>query len=204
MNVAWMFEWYDRQQGRPGLFPWMEYSPFLKRLYAHVGMIDPGVVLEQVVWSVTLALLIFFFLRLLAFFLSTQLFLRTVAGAVAVLGFPLFYLIIANYTFYGLGSGTRTPGVWLEVAAALTCCVLYYLRKLPPPIGVALLALHFGFWGRAAGSWSGMAVARSYAVWTLAFWIVALFHGGFPIIGIMSTLGWGKYLNERSSALSAK
>jgi hypothetical protein len=200
LNLAWMFEWYDRQKGHPGFFPWAEFSPFLKRLYGHVGMNEPGTVIEQVVWSVLLALLLFFLIRVLASFLATDLFLEIIGGAVAVVGFPTFYLVFASSSFSANGGGTHRPWPWLEIALALVFCALFYFRKFPIPafIAVLLLGLHFVYWGWVAGSWSGVVVVRSYILWSPAFWILTLFYAGFPLIGILSSLIWGKYLRAGS------
>jgi hypothetical protein len=207
MNIAWAFEWYDRQKGHPGIFPWVEFSPFLRRLYGYLRIDEPGPVLEQVIWSLLLGSSIFILLRLIARFSFTSLFLRSVGGGVALTGFPVFYLTLNITSFYGLGGGTRWPWNWLEILIVLICGTLFYFRKLPFAnwFSVLLLVLHFAFWAKASGNYITATFLKTHRFWSSAFWIVALFYCGFPLIVFLSSLVWGSYVrvSERAQLASS-
>ena len=203
LNFAWAFEWLDRSRERPGLFPWMEYSPFLQRLHGYAPIHEPGTVLEQVVWSFVLALLMFPLIRLLAWLAPTRGPLRITTGAFALAGFPLIYLRF-SWTFFP-GSGTRGPWFILETLVVLLCGMLYYVRKwaVPVPVSVLLLILHFSLWSRVAGTYVNLRFEiQDYGLGSLAFYISTIFYFGFPVLGLLSSLAWALYVRPTENASS--
>jgi hypothetical protein len=145
-------------------------------------------------WAAS-AVTIFVLLRILARFSFTHVFLRTFAGIVAVVGFPLtcVYACPGLYAYRGLSL------TLVEVVAALVCAFLYVSGSWPSkaPWGILLLVLHFAFW--------------SWCAWILRYFPlggVPLLWPGYsstwhtleapqliyPWLGFLASLGWGLYV----------
>lgn len=147
LNLAWTLVWYERVRNPVSLL-WLHSSPLVQYLYWHTRHVEPETVLVQVLWSFALGAVVFLLLRLLARVSLTEVFLRTVTGLFALTGFPLFALTLPMFFFVPARIGSLVPWLSLEVVAASICGVLYYSQKWSPsaPLGVILLAMHFGLW----------------------------------------------------------
>ena len=162
----------------------------LQLLMAGVGRAPSYHFAFTFLWAMSAAVL-FLCLRMLARFSISDVFLRTFAGIVAVIGFPLAagYISYLGY-LHMLGSIPRAllyayaPYRWLaiEVMAALVCVLLYVFLKWPSKArwGLLLLGLHF-------------------AVWT---WLVLLgfFSLVYPLLGFLASLAWGLYVRQSAES----
>lgn len=180
------------------------YVSFLVRhIYQHAPTIEGQTVLEQVVCSIALAILILAFLRLLARLRVRGVLFVSLAGPFAVAGFPVVALRFPFCFLQGLAYENRfaiaSPWLWCELALALTCAIIYHVRKLPLPAvtGILLLILHFGFWSWLTGTHaSPVREAGAYGSMGLAFLISMMFYWGFPVLGFLAALMWGLCTRE--------
>lgn len=173
--------------------------------YQLVSPIGGQTILEQLIWSLSLAMIGFILLRLLSGLVLTDVTLRTVGGILAVVAFPLacvfapFGLISPNY---------RNPacsiGLTLELAVVLILGALYYLRKpaFSLPMMAAILFFHFGVWAWVTSSHipAGMSTLRGteyYHPWRRTLGVLAFamaFNFGFPVIGFLAGLSWARFV----------
>jgi hypothetical protein len=166
-------------------------------------MPESRAVLGQVVLSFLIASLLFMFLRLISRFVETKEFLRTIAGATALVGFPLFAL---SFQFYFGGPiyflSYHSAGFYyllVEVLVVLVCGVFFYLRKWPVPTlpSILLLVFHFGLWAWITGSYLSFTMMDAlfrYGILAFLFWTI--FDCGLPIIGFLSSLTWSLYIKS--------
>src|SRR5579864_6811156 len=98
LNLAWSIVWIERVRTKilGGHFLAHFVSGLVGGAYQLVSPIGGYTILEQVVWSLVLATIVFFLLRLLSGFAVTNTVLRTIAGALAITAFPIAAL------FFGL------------------------------------------------------------------------------------------------------
>jgi hypothetical protein len=202
-NIAWLVTMQERQRERPLLYMIVgkPLRHYLERLHEYSHLFEPTTILEQVAWSFLLAFYIFLLLRLLARFSPTRAFLRTLAGAIAIVGFPLFTLCFP-YDFLrpDVVRFHLTVGfywLFLEITFVLICGFLYYFEKwmIPIPLSIHLLLLHFGIWAWVTGSYvSLLSETRDYGFGSLAFCILTFFYFGLPILGLLSSLASGVYV----------
>ncbi len=156
-------------------YPLNEYIyPLLMRHHIHLSGS------HSVTLWLLLALIIFFVMRLLSRFAGTGVVLRYIPGFVAVVGFPLLLLPPCNMSAL---HSSRGGWIWLylEMAAAAVCVLLYLIRRRPAKmtLTVVLLATHFGVWG--------------WLTWERIdnpFWAIYL------LLGFCSALLWGVYLGQ--------
>lgn len=143
--------------------------------------------LAFVILWVSSAAVLFFCLRLAARLSLSDVFLRSFAGLVAVLGFPVAvaYVTVPGY-MHMFGSFPRAilyayaPHLWLgiEVAIALVCIFLYVFLKWPVHLGLLLLVSHFLIWTALAS----LGREKSLLV--------------YPLFGFLASLAWGGYVNQ--------
>lgn len=137
-------------------------------------------------WALSVVAL-FLFLRMLARLSLSDVFLRTFAGILAVLGFPVAvgYVTVPGY-MHMFGSFARAilyayaPHRWLgiEVAVALMSIFLYIFLKWPVRLGLLLLVSHFLIW-----TWfASLGGERSLLV--------------YPLVGFLASLAWGAYVRQ--------
>jgi hypothetical protein len=198
LNVAWLMIWYFGQRG--SLEP---LSHYLINLYRHSQITEPQIVLEQVAWSLVLATLIFLAFRIVAHVSESTVLLLTLAGAIALIGFPLLDLCFPDLFFQSLANQGRftVQTLWLvlEMLLTLTCGLLYYLQRWPIPTGpsILFLALHFALWGWITGNYVGLRTEiQHYGFGSFAFVVSTMFYFGFPVLGFLSSLGWAAYVRE--------
>lgn len=131
--------------------------------------------------SLAQALLIFVLLRLLSKTSIAHAWLRFALGIVSLLAFPIAWF----YVTYLVGQDPQRLDpqrsvLVLELVVAMTCAVLYLYKKWPFPAwgNVALLVLHFYFWG-----------------WMYFGYRFPLYRSRliFPAVGFCSTLAWSFY-----------
>jgi hypothetical protein len=140
---------------------------------------------------------IFVLVRLISRFRLTGALMRTVAGALALAGFPIFALTDRFAHLDPLRIDAYAPFLAFETLVVLLCATLYYLGKwhLPAGLSVALLFLHFTLWAWVTETWvSPIREIRGYGLASLGIWISTLFHFGFPLLGFLSSLTWARYL----------
>jgi hypothetical protein len=212
LNVAWpaitYFRWRSHRVWLPIL--WRPLIPFLEHLSQYSRIAEPRVVLQQLTASVLLAMYILLFLRLVAWFSVTRLLLRTLGGAIALVGFPIFALCFRDMftgPIYPTGSEhvmvIQPTWFYLEIVIVLACGILFLLKRwvVPAVVSIALLVLHFGFWSWVTGSYIRLSLQINlvhYGVLAFLFW--SLFSWGFPLFAFLSSLAWGRYVEFPSSA----
>lgn len=193
LNLAWILVWHQRTR-------WKRESSLAHYLYTHIRFIEPQTVVEQVCWSVILGGSIFLLLWLSSQFRATQVLMRTLGGAISIVGFPVLVVTFPLLFFYPSRIEAYTPIFIFETLVALLSGVLYCLRKWPVPelLVVGLLLLHFGLWAWLSGCWvSPIQEVHIYGIRGLGIWISTAFYLGFPVLGFLSTLSWA--LRDRSA-----
>lgn len=122
------------------------------------------------------AALLFLLFRITARLSLTRAFLRTAPGVVALAGLPVALRLLEPFPL----------ALFIEVVAAALCALLYLYGKwkLPSPISIFLLVLHFGFWSWGALHWLGL-------------WMT------YPLLGFCSALIWGLYVRRVAEARPA-
>lgn len=194
LNLSWILIWLNRERERPIIFPSVEQSPRLLHIYWQTGLTEPPAVLEQVVWSLVLGIFIFALFRMLSLIPATGALLRSVGGALALAAFPLFYLTLQRPPLWHL---SLVVALWAELASALIFGVLYYIDRLhlPRSAWVLVLAVHFSIWSWVSSNYLNIfREARFYGFWALGTWISTAFCFGFPMLGFLASLTWGRYV----------
>ena len=165
--------------------------------------------MEQLVWSFALAAIVFFLLRLLEKFDMTTVVLRTVAGGFALAAFPLVALY-SPYAFFGPNHpiGGYRVGLTFEITVVLCGGVLYYLRKnwFSYRLLIPVMVAHFGLWAGLTSSYVNphtvMRLVRDVPdvhPWSLDMWSSIIFRVGSPLIGLLASLIWARYVTWPSS-----
>jgi hypothetical protein len=201
LNLAWILIWRERMRSSARLYA----LPIVRYLYTHIRFVEPQTVIEQVCWSLVVGVSIFLLLRLLSQFWLIGALMRTVAGAVALAGFPIFAVAFPFAFFNALRIEAYGPLVLVETLVVLVCGILYYLRKWPFPagLGVALLFLHFGLLAWVSGCWvSPLQEVRVYGIGSVGIWISTAFYFGFPLLGFFSSLTGAHYVRSRTGRLT--
>lgn len=189
--LAWSLIWLNRLRLKPLIFPTWQDSRLLKFLYWRRTISEPGTVLEQVVWSLTLAAVIFAALRLLSRIRAVKALVRSLGGALALLSFPLLY-VFSTTVSYDIHLPSRFV-IWLELLLVLFFAGCFYVLKpaRSVPVAVFVIVVHFTFWGWATESYlNPVDLMRSNPAWTAGFWISVLFHFGFPVFGALASVLW--------------
>ena len=162
-------------------------------------------------WSFVLATLFFLLLQLLSRFAVVNTALRTIAGAVAIVGFPLASVFVP-FGFVSAPSRIEAyhRALFLEVVLVVICAVLYYRRKpmFSMPLIILMLFLHFGVWAWITSSYvnvpafiNDLRSSEYYHPWrrTLGSLSLAMaFNFGFPILGFLASITWASYVRYPS------
>jgi hypothetical protein len=218
LNLAWIVVWAMRVTTPllGGQFVGHYVSVFIRRI--PLNPIGPGgggvTVLEQFVWSLALAAIAFFLLRLIARFDTTRVVLRTIAGTLAIAVFPLVALY-SPFAFFGPNhpSGASRIGLTLEVAGVLFVGILYYLGKnwFSYTFLISVMAAHFVLWAWLTSSYvSVYAIVRmvrdvpTVHSWSLDMWSSIIFRVGSPLIGLLASLTWASYVRCLSESRTPK
>jgi hypothetical protein len=193
LNLAWIVIWHERMSSSSRLYS----LPIVRYLYRHTRLVEPETVIVQVCWSFIVGGVMFLLLRLFSRLWSTGALLRSVAGILALTGFP-FLAVCLPFAFpYPTHVEAYTLWLVFETLVALLCGALYYFQKWPIPAGptVALLFLHFTLWAWVTGTWiSPLQEIRVYGLGGSGIWISTAFYFGFPVLGFLSSLTWAKVL----------
>ena len=147
------------------------------------------VVAFLLVWA--LAAAIFLCLRISARFSFTRVALRTLAGLIAIAGYPVASL------YYGTG---RMLFLDVELILAGSLIVLWAYRKwlVSKPLSVFLLVLHFALWA-LFGKFPG--VLCCLMLWPGWIWNWSANSGDkvrliYPLLGFCTTLLWAAYFRQ--------
>lgn len=176
LNIALLVRLVNAQTSLSTLEP-----DFTFRINAALGL-NPhmyfGGYIAFFVLALGLASALYVLLWILASFVST--FFRSSYGFVSMTALPLTWL--ASTTIHQVLPGLpNPPRAWLllELVAVVICSVLFLVRRWPLPdwASVALLAMHFVFWG-----WLFMG--------GIYFWLAPT-KLVFPLVGFCSCIAWG-------------
>ena len=195
LNLAWIATWYlleDTVLGRELPLWGDEVRVFNWRIW----MPEPGEGLRLVVYWFALCVPLSLVLLWLARVSLAGAYLRAIAGAFALTGFPFLALKFNNQFLQPRYLG-HTTWLILEVMAVLALGVLYYLRRSRPSVIaiIILLLAHFGFWARVTGKYAPpMALVRAFPAWCHMpalemiprVCIMMIYHNAFPVIGFLS------------------
>jgi len=213
LNLGWTIVWIERVQGKilGGNVLSRYVSSLVRGAYQLVSPIGGYTILEQLVWSFALAAVFFLLLRLLSRFTVVNAALRTIAGVVAIVGFPLAGTLVP---FGFISAASRIDayhrGLFLEVIIVVICAVLYYRRKplFSMPLIVLVVLLHFGVWTWITSSYvnvpafiTDLRSSEYYHPWrrTLGSLSLAMaFNFGFPILGFLASITWACYVRSFS------
>jgi len=137
------------------------------------------------VWSSILV--VYVVVRLTAKLSISRILLRYVAGALAVAGYPLT-LICTRYNM---------PFLYVELAIAIACFVLWAKHKWPisKPVNIFLVILHYAFWASLGGgrSFAGgllLLWPSWYRNWGMTKLTISYTWGIYPLLGFCSALLW--------------
>jgi hypothetical protein len=211
LNIAWTIIWVERTRSH------MLGGPIAGRLlrsldeyiYGH-DHVAAETVIDQIVVSILLAILIFLFLRLVAYMgaaRSQSALLHYVGGLLTLTMFPMAALCFPFFFFPPRASNAFSfifaiSSIWLilELMLALIAGSMYALQKwpFPGPVGILALLVHFGFWSWLTGMYaSPFSVLRGYGFQTLPACTMLIFFWGFPTLGFFSFIAWARTLNVR-------
>jgi len=213
LNLAWTTVWVERIQSKALGGRFVEYiSAIIQRVFPHatISLGEGKTVLEQIVWSFLLAAIGFLLLRLLGRFAVTNVALRTVAGGVAIVAFPVvalkfpFGFILTNDL-----SGAVEIVLILEVVVVLACGFLYFVRNrlISALLMSLLLFLHFALWAYLTESYVNVPElfrlvrdVPNLHPWSLGLWLSIVFRAGFPLIGLLASVIWVGYVRRTSES----
>jgi hypothetical protein len=210
LNVIWPIVWFERSNHKYAGGPIIA-AYFFRIIHRAIPLFserDSILRLEQIVWSLICAAILFMFLRTLSLFLMTDTALQAMAGPFAVALWPLVVVIypgMVSVNAYDRGE-SYTPAFFLEIVVILLCTTFYYLRKpiFSIPVMLVILIAHFAFWTLLTHSYDNFPECihdfrntNYYHPWRRTLSVCSLrllFDCGFPIIGLLASLSWMRYL----------
>lgn len=209
LNLVWTIVWIERVQTKVlgGRVISRYVSSLVGGAYQLVSPIGGYTVLEQLVWSFALATVFFLLIQLMSRFAVVDAALRSIAGAVAIVGFPLAGTFVP-FGFISAFSRIEAyhRGLFLEVILVVICAGLYYWRKTPlsVPLVIVVFLFHFGLWAWVTSSYinvpefiSNLRASAYYHPWgrTLgSLGLAMIFNFGFPAFGLLASLTWVWYV----------
>jgi hypothetical protein len=166
-----------------------------------------------------LAICLWFSLRLFNRLRFTVVALRSVAGILAIVAAPVWWL-----TYFDGAYAFRTAGLY-EMLIALACLTLYLRRNWPLPIWCSLMLLlaHYAFWlwqfrGYIQGYWGQLGAffnydlqERSWLLRSLAVLRTVVEYGWsdlvavtalMPVVGLLSGFVWALYMSKEQPPTS--
>jgi hypothetical protein len=177
---SFLFVWAE--ESRPFAWP-TAYLYFWHPHAVALGRIDFLLFYSEV--FLILASVLFLSLRLIRRFAFSRILLRTIAGAVAVAGFPLVCQYRQNQRLFLLD---------IELILAAVSFLLWVYRKwpVPAPLNVVLLIVHYSLWSFLSGEarivdWRWPSGILDYA------WLA------YSALGLAYTLVWAAYLRHSAS-----
>lgn len=207
LNVAWGVVWVERVNAKHlgGPIVASSFARLFQMPILYLASIGGRPVVEQIVWSLALALIVFVSLRGLSRFAVTEVVLKTIAGVSAIVIFPMAMWLPAGPA-YQIAPYHIAP---TEVVVVLFCGAVYYLRKLPisDPLMLAILLVHFITWAWITGRyedipycintfWNSAPYYHSCG-WAFGLCSVsAIFMFGFPVIGLLAGVTWMRYVRD--------
>ena len=129
-----------------------------------------------------LAFAVFSCLRLIRRFSLAQVLLRAIAGAMAIVGFPLVCVYRQGLPFFLFD---------VEFLLAAVCFLLWANRnwRVPASLSVSLLALHYAFWSFFGAGFHLVSWRWTFEIWDYA-WLVS------PALALSYTLVWATYFRH--------
>jgi hypothetical protein len=166
----------------------------------NVGIEDERIFFADFILLWASVVFVFFLLRVKAFRPVSRIVLRFLAGATALLGYPL----VAVYTRRDL-----MLFVYAELVIATICLLLWMFTRwhVSMHINIILLLLHFIFWSTFGGGPS-----LTQAAWT-AIWPPLYLRPGlmgllghswlcYPLLGFLSTLIWAMQFRKSANSVT--
>src|SRR5258706_8953490 len=211
LNLAWIIVWVERVRSKTLGGPVLAHfvSKLVGGAYQLVSPIGGFTILEQLVWSFGVALILFALLRSLSSFNVANV-LRPIAGAVSIAALPIATLFL-GLSYPDCCSWVAKVMLTLEVAFALICATVFYLRKpwIRSPLMTVVIALHFTLWAWATSSYfnfldfSALSTSEYYHSWgrtVSVLGIGTIFHFGLPAFGLLASLSWVRYARHASES----
>jgi hypothetical protein len=198
LNLVWAIVWFKRETTKQLVGNVIEHylAAFWRKALQLVSPIGGRTILDQLMLSFFLAIIGLLLLRVLSRFATTNIVLRTIAGAAAIAAFPM-------------ATGVYRTGLWVEVIAVLVCVVLYYLRRLSIPLMIPILVFHFVFWAWETSSYYDVSTlvgalrgSEYYHPWARTLGVASfavVFYFGFPVIGLFASVIWIWYVKCTSA-----
>jgi len=164
-------------------------------LHQNVGMEDNRIFFADFLLVWLSAILIFLLLRLFARFSITHVVLRSLAGLVAVAGFPLASMYVRS-------GRMLSPEAALLLAGVCLVLFLWAYRKwrVPMLLNIFLLLLYFAVWATPLTGGTSLEGASWILIWPgLWRWVSGFWKYGwliYPLLGFCSTLFWAAYFRQ--------
>jgi hypothetical protein len=203
LDFAWLIVWTERVRSKALGGYYGDF--FIKRLYRtlRVDINEGQTVLEQIVWCLGLAVVVFLLLRVLSRFTAVPVALRRWGGVFAVAGFPVVALLFP----LGFLEANRLAGVYKVAWAAEVVIVLTYgffysrNRQTSSSLFTVLVFLHFALWAWATEGYIDLLsfsrapqhIPSNLHPW-LGLWFSMFFHFGAPLISLLAALTWSRYV----------
>jgi hypothetical protein len=210
-NLAWLTVWFEL---------WRSSNPFIfqlgglqmrHRYWLRISGIhtEPSGIFEQFFWSIVLGTTILIVFVLLKWIWTPGRVFRGAAGIIAIAGFPLIVLYFLPFSLISsihiLYEGRFADAFFvlaaIEIGVAIFCAVLYLSQKWPLTTipTISLLVVHFGLWAWVSGMWiDPMVEIHFYRENIVAGVISTTCHFGPPVLGLLASLSWGKYVRDIS------
>lgn len=210
LNLAWIIVWIEREPtptlGGPVVAGYVD--ALTVRVFQLVSPIGGPTVADQLVWSFGCATIGFLLLRLLSRFAVTNVALRTIAGGLAIAGFPIAALHYDVPFHTGYAEAHRAV-LSVEVIVVLVCGTLFYLRTrlISGPRMIVALVFHFTMWAWVTSSYFNFLEFRDlrsseyYHPWARTLGVLSfgtVFHCGFPAFGFLASVIWVRYVRRSS------
>lgn len=210
LNLVWPVVWIERSThkytGGPVIAAY--FFRFVHKTVPFLSERDSIVRLEQIVWSLICAAVLFIFLRIVLSLVAADAALQMIAGASAVATLPLAVLlypgIVSDSAYYQVE--TYKPALILEIVFILICGIFYHQRKsiFSTPVMLVILTAHFAFLTLLTDSYDNflecIRVFRDtdyYHPWRRTLSVCSLrllFDCGFIVVGFLASLTWMRYL----------
>lgn len=216
LNLVWIIVWIERVTSKNLGGHFIQHYVFvLGRGAAGFAYISDFTIIEQLIWSFTLATFVFLVLRLLSGFAATDLAMRTAAGVAAIAVYPIATLYTGLLTGNDCCAASYKIRYALEVMIVLTCGILFYLknRRISVPLMIVALALHFSIWAWITSSYfnileffNAQRTAFYHPSWSrvlASLGVNIVFTFGFPVFGFLASLTWVRYVRRAPQGRAA-
>jgi hypothetical protein len=214
LNVAWMAVAFELW--RPGsLIYKFGGFPLWKGYWLKIG-VGPYGVLDQIFWSVILAVVIFLIIRAVTCISSSGRAFRAISGIIVIAGFPMLTLAFwpESLNYYSVQLIEErfphflTSLAAIEAALATISAACYALRKWPfgNASSAILLILHFGLWVCLTERWFNPLrthdIAKNGGGLIFGNVFLMIYYFGLPAIALLASLTWAGYISLASKETS--